>query len=95
MTTELTLRNIGNSRGVILTTDVLSALGINSASCRLLLSINKKKRTGTISVTDSPAPAGNDPFACLSKYADLWNADPRSDIDIAEELKSGRNDIDR
>lgn len=95
MTTELILRNIGNSQGVILTTDILSALGINSPSCRILLSVNKKKRTGTISVADSPTPDMNDPFACLSKCTGFWKNDTRSDVEIAEELKSDRHDIDR
>lgn len=95
MTTELRIRNIGNSKGVIIPSDILLALGIDTPRKTIRLTVNKEKRTGTISVNDLPSTMETDPFACLSTYTDIWNRDTRSDIEIAEGLKSGRNDIDR
>jgi len=95
MTTELKLRDIGNSKGVILSSDILTALGMDSPGKRMTLTINKEKNTGLITVTDTVKPEKDNPFACLSPYNAIWNKDPRNAVEIAEELKSERHDIDR
>jgi len=87
---EISIRKIGNSFGLILTKDILKAMRASLPGTKILVSVDDEGMA-TMKAVEKDGPFKG-PFAGLAKYASLWNGEDNSAVETAEDLKAGRND---
>jgi len=88
VTSEISIRKIGNSLGLILSRNILEAMNVPRPGAKVFVSVDDEGTATMKAVGKDGAFKG--PFAGLAKYAPLWGDGDKSAVEMAEELKSGR-----